>query len=152
MCVYFLFFFRSTMREGPQLKPRTKLANHDRDPQPFVGLSLRFFFQNTLATYNIHGVVFNWLLGWVYTPLMHPFIHLPRVPLIRPVGQHMQIWGKGQGKGKGEVKDKFSKCGTDSTVIEAVEGDIASLQRKTREIADCKRQCVTRACSCMGSV
>ena len=67
---------------------------------------------------------------------MHPFIHLPRVPLIRPVGQHMQIWGKGQGKGKGEVKDKFSKCGTDSTVIEAVEGDIASLQRLTCEIAD----------------
>jgi hypothetical protein len=35
--------------------------------------------------------------------------------------------GKGNGKGKGRLKGKFRKCGTDSTVIEAAEGDIASL-------------------------
>jgi hypothetical protein len=61
--------------------------------------------------------------------------------------------GKGNGTGKGKVKGKLSKSGTDNTVIglgkhvvdvqlslpakavEAVEGDIASLQL-SREIAD----------------
>ena len=94
-----------------------------------------------LFTYSIHGVVFNWLLGWVYTPRMHPFIHVPRVPRIRPVGQHMQIWGKGQCKGIGTVQGKFSKCGAYNTVIEATEGEYRELARVGE-----------RACSCMGSV
>ena len=74
--------------------------------------------------------VFNWLNGWVYVNTLNTFFHLQHVLLQK---------GSGQCKGKGKVKGKFSKCGTDSTVIEAVEGDIgdiASLQRNTRESAD----------------
>ena len=125
MCVYF-FFFLSAMREGPQLEPRTNLANHDHVPQPFLAQAFekcqKLYLHITFIVW-----VFNWLHGWVYVNTLSTFFHLQHVLLQK---------GNGQGKGKGMVKGEFSKRGADSTVIEAVEGDIASLQRYAREIAD----------------
>jgi hypothetical protein len=91
--------------------------------------------------------IFNWNHGWV-------FFHLPQ----RPARQHILLKkgnGKYRGNGKGKCKvkgkgkekaDERTCIGLDKHGVEvhwsdavnntAVEGDIASLQRLTREIAD----------------
>ena len=73
---------------------------------------------------------FSWLHGWVYANILNTFFHLQHVLLQK---------GKGQGKGKGKVKGKFNKCGTDSTGIEAVEGNIRGYRELAEEDArDCR--------------